>query len=372
MTVEAKNLRDVSSILRTSFQSIKRDIAGHTERLETNEQRDAMLHHHVQELERLIGQFSADFITTDKLNVLKIQLAGLKDELKRVDAVETALADVRGLAPAQEATDQAIADLRAALEKKHGQWRVNLKTLAATADRAFEKINKNLVHVQIANNTDIDRRMVAFRNEFDRRLAQATADSQKHAQKTDTIVLVHQKHTAEELQRLVRKSQLNELVRDVNTEFNTVKEQFAAAGDDIVGLRETTKSLQHRTRDVENLQKQFAAVHSNFEALKSKVLADLHDVQDDVQRLGKKVKENIPQKELRSAARLLHLKAKTPRMVRTSNIFISFAVALIIFAAILFFALAPNQRYVTEWTVGLAVVVFIVGLIFRIVHAVKK
>ncbi len=372
MTAEAKNLRDLSSVLRTSFQSIKRDIAGHAERLEANEQRDAMLHHHVQELERVLGLLSADFITNDKLNVLKIQMAGLKDELKRIDTVEKALRDVRSIVPSKQATEQAIADLRAELETKHSQWRANLKTLTATADRAFEKINKNLTLVQTVNNKDIDSRMAVFRNEFDRRLAQATTDSQRYAQKTDALVLAHQKRTAGEFQRLVRKSQLNELVRGVNAEFNTVKDSLATLGDDHVQLNETMRSLQHRTRDFENLQKQFATVHSNFEALKSKVVADLHDVQGDVERLGKKVKENIPPKELRSAARLLHLKAKTPQLVRTSNMFISFAVALIVFAAILFFALVPAQRFITEWTVGLAVVVFIVGLIFRIVHAVKK
>ncbi|MDO8642822.1 MAG: hypothetical protein Q7R76_04540 [Candidatus Woesearchaeota archaeon] len=372
MATEAKNLRDVSSVLRTSFQAIKRDIAGLTERLEANQQRNEMVAHQTQQLEHTLGLLAGDFITTDKLNVVKIQLGDLKDELKRADAAEKAVRDLRSIAATKVTTEKALADLRSEFEAKHARWRSNVKSLTKTVDSAFEKINKNMAVVQTANNRDIDGRMAGFRKEFDTRLYQASAEGTMRTEKTNAALAAHQKRTQEEFQRVARKSHVHELVRDLNNEFNTLKERLATMGDETGELRNDVESLDHRTRDFESIQKQFSTMHSNFESLKSRMVADIHDVQDDIHRLGKKVKENIPPKELRSAARLLHLKSKTPPLVKTSNVLISISFALVVFAGILFFALAKTNGFLVTWTVGLAVGVFVIGLLFRTVHAIKN
>ena len=372
MASEAHHIRDLSSVLRTSFQAIKRDVHQLNERVEETQQKEDMLLHHFQELQRSLGSFSADFVTADKLNLVKISLGELKNKFKRLDTAEHAIRELQTLAVHEKNNEQAIASLRAELETRHTHWRNNLRTLTNHADAAFEKINKNLATVQTFNNKDIDKRLDVFRREHETRLHASVSVLDSAMKKSFADVDIRQQRFTDELTRVVRKSHAQELVRTINVEFNTLKEQFLTLGSETEELHEHLRGLQHRTRDVERIQTQFATIHANFENLRRSVLDDVHDVRDDLAKVAKKVKENIPPKELRSAARLLHLKTKTPRLLKTSNTFIGISFAFVLFAAILFFTLAPAQRYLVDWTIGLAVVVFVIGIIIRIVHAVKN
>lgn len=372
MTSEAHHIRDLSSVLRTSFQAIKRDVHQLNERVGETQQKEEMLLHHFQELQRSLGSFSADFVTADKLNLVKISLGEIKNKFKRLDATEQSLRELQTLAAHEKNNEQAIASLRNELETRHTNWRNNLRTLTGHVDAAFGKINKNLATIQTFNNKDIDKRLDAFRRDYETKLHASVSVLDSSMKKSFADVDVRQRRFTDELTRVVRKSHAQELVRNVNAEFNALKEQFSALGAETGELKEDLRSVQHRTRDVERMQSQFATMHANFENLRRSVLDDVHDVRDDLANVAKKVKENIPPKELRSAARLLHLKTKTPPLLKTSNTFIGISFAFVLFAAILFFTLAPAQRYLVDWTIGLAVLVFVIGLIFRIVHAVKN
>lgn len=372
MAAEAQNIRDLSSVLRTSFQAIKRDVHLLNERVGETQQKEEMLLHHFQELQRVLSTLSNDFVTPDKLNLIKINLGELKTKLKRLDATDHALRELQTLAAHEKNNEQAIASLRADLEARHARLRNNFRSLAIHADASFEKINKNLATVQTINNKDVDKRIETLRREFDTKLHSSVSVLDSSLKKSLADVQVQHQRFTTELGYMVRKSHAQDLVRNINAEFNSLKEQFAAQGAETGELKEHLRDVQHRTRDVERIQSQFATMHANFETLRRNVVSDIHDVRDNLATVAKKVKENIPPKELRSAARLLHLKTKTPPLLKTSNTLIGISFAFVLFAAILFFTLATSQRYLVDWTIGLAVIVFVIGIIFRIAHAVKK
>ncbi|MCX8147388.1 MAG: hypothetical protein N3D84_02885, partial [Candidatus Woesearchaeota archaeon] len=77
------NLNELDEALQKSFSAVKRDIEDLNSRLR-------MLQSSIIDIQKYLTNMQSDYVTIDKLNALKIKLADVNEEIKRLYRLEEA------------------------------------------------------------------------------------------------------------------------------------------------------------------------------------------------------------------------------------------------------------------------------------------
>jgi archaellum component FlaC len=373
MVVEAKNFHELNVILRNSFQALKKDLLGLKDRVDEVQTKEKGHLHTVNQLGKHLENVSNEFITTDKFNLLKIQVKELQQDIQRdlkmIERMEHAVGELADATAHQETVDNLKHDLKI----KNATWKRNIENLAENMDKQIGTINRNLSIIQSSTSRKVDARIEALRKEFEDKTNQFQKQTQKETQDYRNDMQKYRKDVTAELEKQLTKSKANTLVNELNDEFNGVKRTIEKLGEEVEELSDDSRMLKKRTRTFGNIQNTFGALNENFEKLRSGVVGDIDELRDDLSELGKKAKKPVKKRELRTrAAKLAKIKKSRTRLLQCSNWMIGGAVALVVVAGILFFSVAKSQPYLVDWFVGAGAVVFLVGLICRIVHGLKS
>ncbi len=373
MVIEARNFHELNIILRNSFEALKKDLLDLRDRVDHVQTKEKGHLHTVNELGKHLENISRDFITNDKFNLLKIQVKEIQQDIQRdlkmIERIEHAVGELSDATAHQETVDNLKRDLKI----KHATLKRNVQHLAESMDKEIGTINRNLKVIQNNTGRKVDSRIETLSKEFEERSADLQKQTQANNKATQSDVQRYQKEVRAELDKQLTRNKANKLVEELNSEFNGIKRTMEKLGEEVEEISGDTRALKRRTRTVSNMQTTFGTLNENFEKLRSSVVGDMDELRDDIGVLGKKAKQPIKKRELRTrAAKIAKIKKPSKGLLKASNWLIGGAVALVAVAGILFFSVAKNQLYFVDWFVGVGAVVFLAGLICRIMYSLRN
>ena len=168
-------LRNLDSALNTSFSKIKDEMGDLRGKLEL--QLTAL-----KETKKELEDSKKDFVGIDKINVLKIKIGDLKEELKIVERLENRLKEIEKNAADREQTEAKINEIKDQLDavekvSSASASKNRLEKLVKEVNETFSQI-KNAIHdIEERGGSVVRERLQRVDHDIDRKIAAAANKS---------------------------------------------------------------------------------------------------------------------------------------------------------------------------------------------------
>ena len=236
--------------LNNSFSKIKDEINGLKGKLEFH--LTAM-----KEMKKEFDDSKKDFVGIDKINVLKIKIGDLREELKIVERLENRLKEIEKKAADREELEIKISEIKDqldAIEKISGDSASNakLERLVREVNDNFSQIKGIINDIEERGGSIVRERMGKIEHDIEKKIANVGNKS--------NILL-------EEIKKYPTKQEINKLLREVNKEFDEVKEQL----EEVKILRNDLKTVRREKIGRRSFEEQLGNINKEIEDMKSQM-----------------------------------------------------------------------------------------------------
>ena len=350
-----------------------------------------------------------DFTPLDRFNLIKIKVAEIEEELPRLTRTEDAIRTLDKITVKEQALQRLVQELRADIANAHKQADSKIKLaeeriqqmdgkirqaddkllqtqsqtqahvqaklahtqqeannkvaqLGQETNKEFEAVKKDLSYVEAKGGKVVDKRLIAFKQDFTK-----IAEDLKQ-----TVKEYRNEHAT-----LVKKQQIENLVQDINAMMEEFKSNTGYLTEELSEVAQTTKQVKKITDETQHLPTKVKSCYQNIEKLKEAVAKDIDALKNSIQEIGEKTQKKAESLEQIGATKRLALDdAKTGNgkgrvLSITSHVVIIISFVLLFIAAGLFLAGKPDQGTIDRLLIS-AILVFVLGIILRIVAYVRK
>lgn len=243
-------LRNLDAALNSSFSKIKDEMGDLRVKLEF--QLTAL-----KETKKEFEDSKKDFVGIDKINVLKIKIGDLKEELKIVERLENRLKEIEKNAADREQTEAKINEIKDQLDavekiSSASASKNRLEKLVKEMNEAFSQIKSSISDIEERGGSVVRERLHKIDHDIDRKIA-ATAN------KSNVLL--------EEIKKYPTKQDINRLLREINGEFDSLKEQL----EEVKLLRNDLKNMRREKVGKKSLEEQFVIINGEIGNLKMSV-----------------------------------------------------------------------------------------------------
>lgn len=378
---ELERLKDV---LKNSFAGIKKDMMD----LKLSQEQQLMTAYQVkQEMERV----KEDYISKDKFNALKIKIAELNDSLKKLWDIESEIKKLEDKTASKSLLDTELIKTNATVTKKVAEVNDAVEKIREQLKQYFTKpqikeflndVNNefNAVHKELSEVRSIKEAIT--RRELESKSANINARIDLLAKEVlNTNKKLAQCPTNVEMEVLV--SQLNAEFDDMKkhfAEFEKIKKYMKFLDDETVRKNDLTASLARISEENAQLRKEFdnlknnAARQKDLERFKEEMrnLVDGTKMEISDAFVPKKEHSKVMKEEAKEIKASLKLKAIEQPYRKTNifgNILIAATFVFLAVGVVSYFTIDPTY---TPYFAFAAIATFIVGLLMKIIVAVKR
>ncbi len=380
----ARNIEELNEILKNSFSAIKKDMDDVNEKLH-------LFQNSLAEAKKKMDDSRKDFVTVDKLNALKIKIADVKEDIKRLDRAEEQLKKINEKLVDRDKFEAEKQNINERLDELKNQADLTEKTSRSAVTEARLKQFAKEMSAEINRMTDrielygkkggeiVDEIAEKLRKETDRKVKEQDdkVNAKQAGLKEDVKKIVESERkesgkrmaklmeglnkAREEQKSLVSRSQMSEILRDVNREFDSIK-------DDVEDLKTLNKEIKQIRKD--KLSKAY------FEQQAEELSSRMNDMEERLKELGNEVKENSKlNRDVKALdAKVAKLRGKPEgkrgfSILTAANVLIVLAFALLAASLALYFT---GRNYYMNYLIAGAVVSFVAGMAVRIVSVIRE
>jgi prefoldin subunit 5 len=329
------------SNLKGAFGAVKKDI-------QSVREEHHILTSNLRKLNASLDGIKKDFVPTSTLNVLKIQLGTVREELKNVEKLHAKIQSwEKGLVKKEE-VDNHLREVKSeliSLDKKIQQSvkATKLDKLVEEMNDEFSQVRKDVENVEGKGGKVAHKRIQHLKSQLNSLLEEVKSE----------LTHARQEHT-----KFVKKQQVNALLADVNTEFNSVKEEIEHLRESITQVR------QRKVITPKAFDEKFEELNFDIKTL----IGEVNELRDNV-RMTPEAKKKV--KEVK--AELKHLDVKTgggkSKLVKASSFFI--VLAFLGIAASIGLYLEGMNGWI-NLSLIISLILFVIGIILRVTGLVKK
>ncbi|MBI2147092.1 hypothetical protein HYU19_01285 [Candidatus Woesearchaeota archaeon] len=201
----------VEDRLRSSMQSSFKKVRDDMKQLQQWQQ---FLVNDARDTRKNLEGLRKDAITNEKFNILRIYLNEVKQELKKAEQLQQSIDGIRTDYLSKKDFQAYAAELLQQLRRvervaKQATPQEEFRKLAAEVNTELDHVKEDMAGVENRGGKVVDARIDHFMESFNNKVAEL---KQQVAQYRD------------ETSRFIKKSHVEELVHDINTEFNTLKQ----------------------------------------------------------------------------------------------------------------------------------------------------
>lgn len=211
----------------------------------------------VRDLKKEMDDSKKDFVSIDKINVLKIKLGGLMEELKASERVEAKLKELEKKAADKAQVSESLEELKNQLDAVEDK--ATLSASAAKLDKLINEMNEEFIKVRESVRGIEEKGGSIVKDRF----ARLEADSGRRM----TVVEKKLGLIIEEMKKKPAKQEINQLLRDVNSEFNEIRNQL----DQVAILRNDLKSMRREKAGRIRVNEEFSRINSEIDSMKSQI-----------------------------------------------------------------------------------------------------
>lgn len=328
MADERARLRRLDLNLRNSFSKIKGEMDDIKGKVEF--QLAAL-----KDMKKEFETSKNDFVTTDKINVLKIKVGDLREELKAVERLETRLREIEKKAADKEQTKIKIDELKDHIDSvektsKDAATGAKVEKLVREINDEFGRLRKSVKTIEEKGGSIVRDKLGKL--EFD--------INKKTVSLGNKINLI-----ADEIKKYPAKQEINSLLRDINREFDEVKDSF----EELRILRNDLKTVRR-----EKLGKAY------FEQQLEKLNSEMQELRTGIKELRKTGSRKEPVNKNKKRKFNFYLFA---------NIMIVLAFVLLGASLVLFFT---DREGLMDYFIYGAIASFLIGVLTRIVVVMRE
>lgn len=357
-------LERLKAILKNSFAAIKRDMD------ELKEFRNQQLRGSF-ELKQDFDKVKEEYVTKDRLNLLKIKIGEINDSLKKLWDIEEEIKQLDNKTVSKSLFDQRMQEFSSESDKKLADIKVSIAQLREDAKQFVSKkqikdlitdINDefNIIHKELAD----------VKKKRDIATAREVKSRADELNKKIELLAKELVDTNKKVSTMIRKEQVENLVKQIDEELDDIKTDMSEIQKvkKYVSLVESDavkhKDLKNETKDLED---DINDLRDELSELKNELKGEFKKAVKGVKR------EEVIVKEEKKAKFKPKNELEQKKPYRTTmfigNFFIGIAFALIIAAIIAFFAVEPAWADTLSIT---AVISFVLGIILRVIVIMKR
>ncbi len=375
-------LAHLKTILKNSFAGIKRDM---TDIKQSQDQQLMTVYQIKQELEKI----KEDYASKDKLNVLKIKVGEINDNLKKLWDLENEIKKLENKTVTNSQFDVKVIEINAAMNKKIQEVNKAIENFKEKARQLVGKeqiknllaeINEefNLVHKELSEIKNIKETITA--RELEKKASQINARIDLLARE----IL----NTNKRLAQSPTNAQMQTVIAQINSEFDEIRKNFAEIGklkkylkfvdDEAVRKEQLDKSIAGLSNEISFLRKELGNIKGDM--LKRN---EFESYKDEVNNLKERLKtefanEFVPKKEQKQLikAEVKEIRAKLEEKqtkYRKTNFMGNFLMILtFIFLIASLWAYFAVEETLVDYFSLIAIATFVIGLILKIVVVAKR
>ena len=257
---KVRDFRELDGVLSNSFGNIKKDMR-YLQETQTQQLTST------NEIKSLIKGMREDFVTVDKFNILKIKIAEINENLKKLWDLDKKVIELDSKSLAESDFDQQASlwenefeKVRQDLEdlKDKSASEKQLKKLVQDINDEFDKVKENIDQIRNIKNT-------ITRGELDKR----TLMLNNQAEDLRTGLKKIEKRIKEK----VSVKQAEELVDDINSEFDVVKETVENLKKDhakFAKQKDLTSKFSSVGKDIKEIREEITSITQTHDTLLSK------------------------------------------------------------------------------------------------------
>lgn len=381
--IEDKDFARLNELLKESFTDVRDDTLQLKEANNLNRQAFKTMHADIAALRKAC-------VSTDKFNLVKIKVAELEDELPRLERAENAIRKLDEITikkhilekkveaiksfvkKEQEATKEDVQEIEENIQEDietmyedvadaKEQVKQELQTLAQEVNSEFAIIKRDLGSISSRGGRAVDQRLTAFKRQY----TTITEDLK-------TAVRGYRAENAS----FVKKRQVENLIGDINQEFDELKKNTNFLAEQVTDLDKLSSENKKKVDKNIGLHQKVQTSHNNLLKLKEAMAKDVDSLKKQIKRIKEKLdmKTNNGNIKATKTAVLEEPKYKPAKknvLTIISTVVIILAFVLLIIAAIIFLA-SKESQVITDGFIISAVIVFVLGIILRIIAAVRR
>jgi DNA repair exonuclease SbcCD ATPase subunit len=313
-----------------------------------------------KELRQEIEGLKQQFVSVDKFNLLKIRMAELGEQFRRIDKVEKAVKEAEDRATDVTRLSKALDDLKAEMGQvdktaKAAVTEGQMRKLVEEINAEFDAVKADVSRIEGKGGKVADLRIARFSEQVEAKLDELRAKTQRL-----------QEVTAEQ----VKRPAVDALVGDINGEFDRVKDSVERLHDDLKRMRDDIKEIRREAALKDDVEEQLKQLRKTMTSLRS----DMRDaprsmvfpdekpktmLKEAFAKLGKRKEKVVVMDEPRPRSRLLTLS--------TIVIVLSF-LGLAASVGVFFLGFSEAMDYL----IVASIVLFVLGIILRVTALVKE
>lgn len=377
-----EELAHLKTILKNSFAGIKRDMI---DIKQSQDQQLLTVYQIKQELEKI----KEDYASKDKLNVLKIKIGEINNNLKKLWDLENEIKRLENKTVTNSQFDVKMIEINAAMNKKIQEINKAIEDFKEKARQLVGKeqiknllaeINEefNLVHKELSEIRNIKETITA--RELEKKASQLNARIDLLARE----IL----NTNKRLAKCPTNAQMQTLIAQINSEFDEIRKNFA----EIEKLKKYLKFIddeavrkEHLDKSIAGLSSEISSFRKELDNIKGNMLKrnEFESYKDEVNNLKERLKEEfanefIPKKEQKQLikAEVKEIRAKLEekqgkyRKTRFVGNFLMILTFVFLIASI--WAYFAVEETLIDYFSLAAISSFVIGLILKIIVIVKR
>ncbi len=363
--LNARNIEQINEALRNSFAAIKQDMLDLKSSINVQA-------HDLRELKQNQEALRGEFVTADKLNLVKIRIGELNESLKRIWGIEEQIKALEDKIVSKAFVNQQVDgvaikvnDIKGKLESftKSYVSEMQIKKLLEDLNKELNSLRSNIEEVKTIKDTISQRTMEKVAFKLNSKIEDVR--SQFGALSSDVKSSIEELRKAH--QNLVSENQINDLLNDINEEFDKVKEVLYQNNNAIEQLRENAASSEKSIkssfkRDIEQMNSRLLLLQNDMGEARRVQNAPVYSAPAKKSAKGKK---ETPQIEIKQVP----VKRPARKIKFFANLLISVAFVSFILSITAF--VVDNPSFSDNLAV-VAVVTFAAGILLRFMVYMRK
>jgi len=257
-------LRRLDDALKASFSNIKEDITNLDQRL-------SFQLNSLKEMKKELEDSQKDFVTIDKINIIKIKIGDLKEELKALYRIEKELKETKDKSADKDKTDKEIDEIKKQLDSAEKTLKTivtdnKFQKLVDEINSEFKEIRKSIHSVEEKGGSIVKGKLSKLEKDADEKYNLLNNKIDIDLKNRYNVINKKMEFVMDELQNRTTKQQVNQLVRDVNKEFDSVKEVLY----DIQMLKKDLKNVRRDKLGKAYFEQQIEGLKQEIEKLRRK------------------------------------------------------------------------------------------------------
>ncbi|MFO8016881.1 MAG: hypothetical protein R6U32_07315 [Candidatus Woesearchaeota archaeon] len=342
MASDKAKIRNLDISLRRSFSRIKEEME------ELRVKMDFQLNG-LKELKKDLEESKKDFIGVEKLNVLKVKIGDMMEEIKRVERLDKRLKELEKKAADKEQLKTSFEELKNKIDSvekasNNAATSERLEKLIKEVNDEFASLRKSIKNIEEKGGSIVRDKLGRLEYDFNKKTAALGS---------------RMNSLSDEMGKRPSKQEINQLLRDVNKEFDDLKE---SAGE-IEAVKKDLKTVRREKLGKPYFEQQLEKLNSDIAGLKE----ELKEARREAKQSAKASKK-AERKAEKEAGRKENAKGKSGSRRFTPYMFANMMIilAFMLLAAALVFFFTGNFTYM-DHMIYAAVALFMIGIITRII-----